>query len=149
MYEKMNYNFYLIVFVITFSRVARCDQYVDEALETCNRDAGLISCGKYKTIKYISTLVEPINDTSMSTIRFVNLRPSNVTTTPMYPTIRSEDGEFTKFKNFLQRKVIDFFKFQGLAFELPDSVQVLNGESEVRKLENNLLFFRFLLRTFL
>lgn len=131
MVTKMKY----IIFVLLFASDARSDdEYVEEALDNCNRDTGLVSCGKYKILKYLSSFVQPVNDTeTLKSVRFINLKSPN-DTMEVYSTSRSRnDSEFGKFSTFLRRKIGNFLKFQGFALQLPDSIQVLVGGNEVGK----------------
>lgn len=128
------YNLFVTVLVLNFVSDVRMDEYIDEAQDYCRKNDGFLSCGKYKMLKYVSYLVEPLNDTEFNSVRFIKLNASEeghqVFTSSRYFL---GDTEISKFTNFLHRKLNNYVNYQGFALPLPDGIQILADGTEVGK----------------
>lgn len=132
--KEMIHRFSVTVFVISlYASYVRMDEYIDEFEDSCTKNYEFISCGKYKMLRYLSYVIEPLNNTTIQNLRFVKLEQQSNVTEQMFTSSRhlTIDTEYTKFMKFLKRKVNNYINNQALAIELPDDIKIIHSGNEV------------------
>ncbi|KAF2897361.1 hypothetical protein ILUMI_08814, partial [Ignelater luminosus] len=115
--------------IVKFVR-SEVDEYLYESQQQCSTKNNLLSCAKYRTLRYLTTIGHQYgiigNETSDSPVRLIKMDRYHQEP-ELFPTARQlpGDSEFTKFLKFAQRQLNYYMGTQGIVFDLPEGAEIL------------------------
>lgn len=118
--------FRLAVLGFLVRAVSSSDEYVNDLHKKCFKTKRPFFCITFRMAKYVESF--DYNGPENSVVKLVNINRQQTDLLPS-PRFISSDSEWDKFVKFLQRKFVNFISTHGLAFEVPQGVDVVQGRS--------------------
>ena len=120
-----------LLFVFFLVVGAKTDDYIDEVQGRCFASNRSYSCAKYELFKYIDDYhLGNVSLTSDSSVKFITIPSANTSELNIFGKGRyfQRDSEFLKVLKFVKRRAAKFVREQGVSWELPDEVEVVEEE---------------------
>lgn len=125
-YLRLIFRVTVLLFLIRV--IHSSDEYVKHLHKGCYRTKRPFFCVTFRIAKFIQDF--EYQGPEHSVVKLVKVQPqmesSDLLTTPRF---MRDDSEWDKLVKFLQRKLISFLGSHGIAFEVPEGVQVVQGRS--------------------
>lgn len=126
----------VIVLLFVIRAINSMDNYVKDLHKKCLKTKRPFFCVTFRIVRFVQNF--DYQGPDESAVKLVKIKPVG-DTSDLLPTPRfiSTDSEWNKFVKFLQRKLISFLSTHGVAFEVPNGVEVVQRRS-LNDLETNL-----------
>ncbi|XP_066146150.1 uncharacterized protein [Euwallacea fornicatus] len=122
------------VLLFLIRAVISTDEYVKDLHKKCSKTKRPFFCVTFRIAKYVQEF--DYYGPPYGPLKLVKIKQDSLAVADLLPTPRflSTDTEWDKFVKFLQRKLVNFVTSHGIAFEVPQGIQVV-GERSFREVE--------------
>ncbi|XP_066247876.1 uncharacterized protein [Euwallacea similis] len=117
--------------------VISTDEYVKDLRKKCMKTKRPFFCVTFRIAKYVQEF--DYHGPPYGPLKLVKIKQEGLAVGDLLPTPRfvSTDTEWDKFVKFLQRKLVNFVTSHGIAFEVPQGIQVV-GERSFSEVEGTI-----------